>query len=223
MTSSRLVPDATVPKNQTSYAITQNSAQKTESTKRNSLVTLISMLVIALLTVIMIGGFLATPFFPEGIYIGISALVSLLISLVLFPLIISCLSKPPAHVRPRDLDLSKLDARHNRLLHEIIKEDEKKYTQEQEVKLQRRQRRSLRSLPQRRQVEVTSSDEIQKRRRKTSPILNLIRPSNSSSASSNSSSLDSDSSSSDHQTPQPVVVTRPVFPKKYPNYMDCAD
>lgn len=74
----------------------------------------------------MIGGFIAALFSPKGIYIGIAALISLLIGIILFPLIITCSSKPPvAHIRPRDLDLSKLDVRYNRLLHETIKEDEK--------------------------------------------------------------------------------------------------
>ncbi|CAH63764.1 serine rich exported protein [Chlamydia abortus] len=223
MTSSRLVPNAAISKNQTSHTITQNSEHNTAVLKRNKLITLICLLIMALLALIMVGGFLATPFFAAGMYIGMAALASLLISMVVFPLVISYLPQPSTHVRPRDLDLSKLDVRHNRLLHEIIKEDEKKYAQEQEVKQQRRQRRSLRSLPQRRPVEVSSSDEAPKPRRKTSSVLNLMRPRSSSSASSHSSSHDSDSSSGEHQTQQPMVVTRPVFPKKYENYMHCID
>ncbi len=224
MTPSKLVPDATVPKNQTSCTITRNSEQKTESSQKNRLIISISILILALLAVIMIGGFIAALFSPKGIYIGITALISLLIGIILFPLMITCSSKPPvAHIRPRDLDLSKLDVRYNRLLHETIKEDEKKYAKEQEAKLQRRQRRSLRTLPRRKQVEASSSDEVQKPRRRTSSVLNLIRPRNSSSPSSNSSSLDSDDSSSDHNTQQPIVLPKPVFSKKYENYMHCID
>ncbi|MEF9519813.1 hypothetical protein SBV45_05145 [Chlamydia crocodili] len=225
MTVPGLTPDVAVQKNHTNHTITTDAAKKVEGKKGSNLIALICMLVLALLTAVMLGGFLATPFIPEGIYIGITALASLLVGLVLFPIIMSCLSKPPVPVRPRDLDLSKLDTRHNRLLHEIIKDDEKKYVQEQEGKVQRRQRKTLRARPEQKRAQETSSDETPRPRRKTSPVLNLIRPKNSSSsASSNlsSSNSDSDSDSSSPRT-QPSAIVKPCLPSKYSDYFNCVD
>ncbi|MEF9497322.1 hypothetical protein [Chlamydia sp. 04-14] len=224
MTVPGLTPDVAVQKNHTNHTITTDPTKKVEGKKGSNLIALICMLVLALLTAVMMGGFLVTPFLPEGIYIGITALASLLVGMVLFPIIMSCLSKPLVAVRPRDLDLSKLDTRHNRLLHEIIKDDEKKYAQEQEGKIRRRQRRTLKARPQT-QAQSTSSDETPKQRRKTSTVLSLIRPKGSStSASSNLSSSDSDSDS-DSSSPRTQLnpVTKPSLPSKYRDYFNCVD
>ncbi|QVE48870.1 DUF456 domain-containing protein [Chlamydia crocodili] len=225
MTVPGLIPDVAVQKNHTNHTITTDTAKKVEGSKGGNLIALICMLVLALLTAVMIGGFLVTPFLPEGIYIGITALASLLVGMVLFPIVMSCLSKPPASVRPRDLDLSKLDTRHNRLLHEIIKDDEKKYAQEQEEKVRRRRRKTVRARPQQTRVQDTSSDETLQPRRKSSAVLNLIRPKSSSPrASSNLSSSDSnsDSDSSGSRT-QPNAITKPCLPSKYNDYFNCVD
>ncbi|SYX08807.1 IncA protein [Chlamydia poikilotherma] len=211
MTFPRFTPNVAVQNNHTNHTITTDTAKKVEGKKGSNPIALICMVILALLTAVMMGGFLATPFLLEGIYIGITALASLLVGMALFPIIMSCLSKPPVSVRPRDLDLSKLDTRHNRLLHEIIKDDEKKYVQEQEGKVRRRQRKTVRARPQQTQVQDTSSDEAPQPRRKNSTVLNLIRPKSSSpSASSNLSSSDS----SQPKT-HPSTVTKPYLPSKY--------
>ncbi|WP_375793227.1 hypothetical protein O1W69_03750 [Chlamydia sp. 12-01] len=221
MTFPGLTPNVAIQKNHTNHVITTDPEKKVDGKNGGSLISLICMLVLALLTVVMIGGFLSTPFFPEGIYIGITALASLLIGMILFPVIMSCLSKPPVPVRPKDLDLSKLDTRHNRLLHEIIKDDEKKYAQEQEEKTQRKQRKTSKMRSQQLATQKTSSSETPQPRRKTSTILNLIRPKT---CSSNTSSLDSDSDSDSTITnKRPHAVTKPVLPRKYKDYHNCVD
>ncbi|AAP05067.1 IncA family protein [Chlamydia caviae] len=213
MIISESAPSVAVKKNHTTHTITAEPSKEVESKKRNSLIALICLLVLALLAVVMLGGFLVTPFFPGGVYIGIAALSSLLVGMVLFPIIMSCLSKSPANipVRPKDLDLSKLDTRHNRLLHEIIKKDEKKYAQEQEEKIQKKQRRPLRTRPQQKQAQETSSDESPKPRRRTSPILDLIRPkSPSSNTSSSPSSSDSDTDADAKVGPRLLSTTKMI-------------
>ncbi|BAE81457.1 hypothetical protein [Chlamydia felis Fe/C-56] len=205
--------DVSVTKNPTQHSITTDLAKKSEKKKEGSLIALIGMIVLALLAAVMAGGFLVTPFFPEGVYIGISALASLLISILLFPIFISRFSPSTLPTRPKDLDLSKLDTRYNRLLHEIIKEDEKKYEQEQKEKVQRKPR-SLRCRP-KQQTNESSSDETPKPRRKTSGILNLIRPKTSSSNMSSSlSSHDSDSSATE-SPPQPKVMISSSLPTRH--------
>lgn len=99
-------------------------------------ITLTALLILLVLSLVaMIGAFISTVFTPAGIKVGLILLGVFLTTALLTLFCLCAILKPKAisgksvtkpEVRPKDLDLTKLDTRYNALLHEKIKEDVKK-------------------------------------------------------------------------------------------------
>ena len=103
-------------------------------------ITLTALLILLVLSLVaMIGAFISTVFTPAGIKVGLILLGVFLTTALLTLFCLCAILKPKAisgksvtkpEVRPKDLDLTKLDTRYNALLHEKIKEDVKKSEQD---------------------------------------------------------------------------------------------
>ncbi|WP_348663880.1 hypothetical protein [Chlamydia vaughanii] len=202
-----LASDSPTHKN-TLISIEPSKGQQVAKKKGHNIFAIISMLVLCILALVMTGALLATPFFPEAVYLGLGALGAILIVLIILPIAMSFLSRPTAiaDVRPKDLDMSKLDTRYNRLLHDVIKEDEDKFKQEQEVKAKKvKFRRAPRPRPQPIESSSSSSDSSAPQRIRRSSVLNLIRPKQP----KPEESEDSDSMSSDPLPMRSPVIARP--------------
>lgn len=125
------------------FSSTKKSAvqlQPIHKCQRIQKITLTALLILLVLSLIaMVGAFISTVFTPAGIKVGLillgvfltTALLTLsCLCAILKPKAISGKSVTKPEVRPKDLDLTKLDTRYNALLHEKIKEDVKKSEQD---------------------------------------------------------------------------------------------
>ncbi|AHK63006.1 hypothetical protein [Chlamydia avium] len=148
------------------HAETAQSANSsvTALTKGKKLLAWITLFILTLFPLVFLGALLITPFIPQAVFIGLGSLAVFLLSISTLSIMASYLSpstpSPTLNpvTRPRDLDLSKLDTRHNRLLHEIIRQDEQKYQQEKKnVRSSRFTRKASKS---RSQSSESSSSEL---------------------------------------------------------------
>lgn len=171
---------------------TMSPPSVTTASKGKKLFAWLTVFILITLPVISFGAILVSPFIPQAIFLGLGALASFLVATVALSIVVSYLSSLPSTpviktTRPRDLDLSQLDARHNRLLHDLIQEDEKKYQQEKkEASVPRSRRKSVPSQDV--SQETSSSSSSSPVRKKRTSVLKFLRPKQLSSSSSSSDS-----------------------------------
>lgn len=166
----------------------------------------ITLFLLTLLSLSAIGSILATPFIPQAIFVGLSSLAIFLVSIFALSIMVSYIpsspSTPPPSLqpttRPRDLDLSKLDTRHNRLLHHVIQNDEQQYQKEKKVT---RSSQSKRKTVQPHDPSSGTSPNTTPSVKKRSSVLQFLRHKPSSS----SLSSDSDSSTTTNDTKKTEV------------------
>lgn len=187
-------------------------------------ITLTALLILLVLSLVaMIGAFISTVFTPAGIKVGLILLGVFLTTALLTLFCLCAILKPKAisgksvtkpEVRPKDLDLTKLDTRYNALLHEKIKEDVKKSEQDsteratptgktRKLKTARPSRKTRIKTP----ISSSSSDSEYYSARSSSPSSRSRSPSPTPSISSSSQYASTDSSRISSRSPSPASST----------------
>lgn len=187
-------------------------------------ITLTALLILLVLSLVaMIGAFISTVFTPAGIKVGLILLGVFLTTALLTLFCLCAILKPKAisgksvtkpEVRPKDLDLTKLDTRYNALLHEKIKEDVKKSEQDsteratptgktRKLKTARPSRKTRIKTP----ISSSSSDSEYYSARSSSPSSRSRSPSPTPSSSSSSQYASTDSSRISSRSPSPASST----------------
>ncbi|WP_284442388.1 hypothetical protein [Chlamydia gallinacea] len=185
---------------------TRPHSSKSTPIQKNKIFAWITLLLLTSLPLVAIGSILATPFIPQAIFIGLSSLAIFLVSIFALSIVVNyvstSLSTPSPSLqpttRPRDLDLSKLDTRHNRLLHHVIQRDEQQYQLQTKPKSRRKAARPY-------DPSSDTSPNTTPSAKKRSSVLQFLQHK----LSSSSLSSDSDSSAKTIHAKNPEVRNQP--------------